>query len=289
MPIHLTTDDHVVTITIDRPARRNALDLEHFDALADAWKRFRDDADAWVADRHRGRRRVLRRRRPPRLPPAAHRRAGERTTRGTRPVPLGHRGGAARPRHLQADHRRGERAVRRGRHGAAQRHRHPHRVPRGGVRHGRAQARHLRQWRHERPPAAADPVGGGDGVPPHRRAGARDAARWRWGCSTRSCRGARLLDRAYEWAARITENAPLAVAATKESALRGLEAESLAEALQIEARISARVLATDDAREGPRAFTEKRAPRWTRRPSARAPPWRSGGSSSPGTRRTGSR
>ncbi len=39
----------MVTITIDRPARRNALDLEHFDALADAWKRFRDDPDAWVA------------------------------------------------------------------------------------------------------------------------------------------------------------------------------------------------------------------------------------------------
>ncbi len=39
----------MVTITIDRPARRNALDLEHFDALAGAWKRFRDDADAWVA------------------------------------------------------------------------------------------------------------------------------------------------------------------------------------------------------------------------------------------------
>jgi enoyl-CoA hydratase len=72
-----------------------------------------------------------------------------------------------------------------------------------------------------------------------------------------------LLDRAREWAARITENAPLAVAATKESALRGLGAESFDEALRIEARISARILQTDDAREGPRAFTEKRAPRWT--------------------------
>src|SRR3954451_10716789 len=49
MPIHYEGRDHVVTITIDRPARRNALDLEHFDALADAWKRFRDDDDAWVA------------------------------------------------------------------------------------------------------------------------------------------------------------------------------------------------------------------------------------------------
>jgi hypothetical protein len=40
MPIHYATDEHVVTITIDRVARRNALDMEHFDALADAWKRF---------------------------------------------------------------------------------------------------------------------------------------------------------------------------------------------------------------------------------------------------------
>jgi enoyl-CoA hydratase len=74
---------------------------------------------------------------------------------------------------------------------------------------------------------------------------------------------ARLLDRAREWAARITENAPLAVAATKESALRAMTAGSLDEAMRIEARLSARVLASDDAREGPRAFTEKRAPRWT--------------------------
>jgi enoyl-CoA hydratase len=74
---------------------------------------------------------------------------------------------------------------------------------------------------------------------------------------------AQLLERAQEWAARITENAPLAVAATKESALRGLAAESLGEAMKIEARISARVLASNDAREGPLAFSEKRAPRWT--------------------------
>jgi len=53
------------------------------------------------------------------------------------------------------------------------------------------------------------------------------------------------------------------VAATKESALRGLAAESLADALRIESRISARVLTSNDAREGPRAFTEKRAPNWT--------------------------
>ena len=53
------------------------------------------------------------------------------------------------------------------------------------------------------------------------------------------------------------------MAATKESALRGVAAGTLDEALRIEARISRRVLDTNDAREGPRAFTEKRPPRWT--------------------------
>ena len=124
------------------------------------------------------------------------------------------------------------------------------------------QARHLRQRRDDQrvlprqiPWAAAmeflltaEPVPG-------------DTRRWRWDCSTRSCPGQRLLDRAYEWAARITENAPLAVAATKESALRGLAAESLADAMRIEARLSARVLTSNDAREGPlRVHREARTP-----------------------------
>ncbi len=49
MPIHYEKADHVVTITIDRPEARNSLDLEHFGQLADAWVRFRDDDDAFVA------------------------------------------------------------------------------------------------------------------------------------------------------------------------------------------------------------------------------------------------
>ena len=48
-----------------------------------------------------------------------------------------------------------------------------------------------------------------------------------------------LLDRAHEWAARITENAPLAVAATKESALRGLAVGVPRRGVRIEARLSA--------------------------------------------------
>ena len=71
------------------------------------------------------------------------------------------------------------------------------------------------------------------------------------------------MDRARDWAARITANAPLAIAATKESALRGLAVGTMAEAYRIEARLSRKVLASNDAREGPRAFVEKRPPRWS--------------------------
>jgi len=49
VPIHYAKDGHIVTITIDRPEARNSLDVEHFGQLADAWVRFRDDDAAWVA------------------------------------------------------------------------------------------------------------------------------------------------------------------------------------------------------------------------------------------------
>ena len=50
MPIHYEADgEHVVLITIDRPEARNACDLEHFKALREAWERFAADDRAWVA------------------------------------------------------------------------------------------------------------------------------------------------------------------------------------------------------------------------------------------------
>jgi enoyl-CoA hydratase len=49
MAIHYEKDGHIVTITIDRPEARNSLDLEHFGQIADGWVRFRDDDDAYVA------------------------------------------------------------------------------------------------------------------------------------------------------------------------------------------------------------------------------------------------
>ena len=54
MPVHYQLGardgaDHVVLITLDRPEAKNACDLEHFHQLAQAWKRFATDEDAWVA------------------------------------------------------------------------------------------------------------------------------------------------------------------------------------------------------------------------------------------------
>ena len=70
-----------------------------------------------------------------------------------------------------------------------------------------------------------------------------------------------LLDTAYEFAHRITANAPLAVQATKRSVWEGL-GMSLRDAYRNEAQISSEIFSTEDAKEGPRAFAEKRPPRW---------------------------
>jgi enoyl-CoA hydratase len=71
-----------------------------------------------------------------------------------------------------------------------------------------------------------------------------------------------LLPKALELAAKIAANGPLAVRKIKEGVVRtsGLP---LGVALEIENEVSAAVLTSKDAREGPRAFKEKRKPRFT--------------------------
>ena len=71
----------------------------------------------------------------------------------------------------------------------------------------------------------------------------------------------RLLERAHEIADIVNSNAPLAVRGTRLAILKGLdlplhEAEMLAETFR------ERVLRTEDAQEGPKAFVEKRVPDW---------------------------
>ncbi len=71
------------------------------------------------------------------------------------------------------------------------------------------------------------------------------------------------LDAAVAWAERIAENAPLAVAASKtlvRAASQGIDEDSLWE-MQIP--LQKKVFSSNDAKEGPTAFAEKRAPNWT--------------------------
>jgi enoyl-CoA hydratase/carnithine racemase len=62
-------------------------------------------------------------------------------------------------------------------------------------------------------------------------------------------------------AARILKGAPMSVAFIKESIKKGIELP-LDEGLRLEADLSALIGMTEDAKEGPRAFAEKRAPVW---------------------------
>ncbi len=71
-----------------------------------------------------------------------------------------------------------------------------------------------------------------------------------------------LLEKAYDWARRITANAPLAVQATKESVMRGLGL-SLEEAYGVESELAKAIFQSEDAKEGPKAFAEKREPKWS--------------------------
>ena len=93
--------------------------------------------------------------------------------------------------------------------------------------------------------------------------GGRFDAQWalRFGLVTEVVAGDRLLPRSLEIADEICRNGPLAVRAVKEAALRGHET-TLDEGLRIENEQGREVIATEDAREGPRAFAEKRAPRY---------------------------
>ena len=73
---------------------------------------------------------------------------------------------------------------------------------------------------------------------------------------------ATLLDKALELAAKIAANGPLAVRKIKEGVVRS-SGLPLDRALEIENEVSAVVMSSKDAREGPRAFAEKRTPRFT--------------------------
>lgn len=71
-----------------------------------------------------------------------------------------------------------------------------------------------------------------------------------------------LMAKADEFAEKIAENGPLAVRKLKEAVIKGLGLP-IQDAYKIESEAVAEVMASDDAREGPLAFMERRKPKFT--------------------------
>jgi enoyl-CoA hydratase len=258
--IDCARDGHVVTVTINRPEAHNSLDMEHFAALRDAWVRFRDDDSAWVA--------VITGVGDAFCTGADLKRFIPQLT-GEQPRPDGWSREVAIHAVL---------------------HRFPIYKPIVAAVNGVCVAggiemlgsTDIRVAAPEARFAVMEPkrglfAGGGTTVRlprqiafPHAMellltADMIDAERAReLGLVNKVVPRDQLLDAAYDYAHRIAENAPLAVAATKQSALEGL-ALDLDAAFANEARHSDRIFATEDAQEGPRAFREKRPPVWRSR------------------------
>ncbi len=93
--------------------------------------------------------------------------------------------------------------------------------------------------------------------------GGRFDAEWalRYGLVNYVVPADQVMPKAREIAEAICENGPLAVRAVKESALRGLDM-TFEEGLKQENGFSSKVMKSEDAREGPLAFAQKRKPEY---------------------------
>ena len=87
----------------------------------------------------------------------------------------------------------------------------------------------------------------------------RQAARW--GLINKVVPAAELMSAARAYAERIAANAPLAVQAAKELAIRSRDT-SLADGLRMEQLVSRILQSSEDVQEGTAAFAEKRKPRF---------------------------
>jgi enoyl-CoA hydratase len=82
------------------------------------------------------------------------------------------------------------------------------------------------------------------------------------GLASHLCRDGEALDVARQVADRIAANGPLAVRNIKASVMAALELRE-EDAFQRELELGMEVMASKDAKEGPRAFLEKRPPKFT--------------------------
>jgi enoyl-CoA hydratase len=269
MPIHYEPqDDHLLVVTIDRPERKNALDLHHFRDLARAWRDFRDDDDLWVAivtgtDGCFMAGADLKDYVPQITALSKEIAAGEvdeidgcRLSDGTeavlrnvklyKPIVAAIDGPCVAGGMEMLGGIDIRVATPRATFGVLE-------PKRGLFAGGGTTARLPRQV----PYAAAMELLLTAEAFPARRA-------LELGLLNEIVDPDRLMDAARSWAGRILANGPLAVRATKESVVRGMSG-TLREAYKIEQELSGVVFQSEDAKEGPRAFAEKRTPRWQNR------------------------
>jgi enoyl-CoA hydratase len=92
-----------------------------------------------------------------------------------------------------------------------------------------------------------------------------DAERaFEYGLVTRLVEPGQAVETAMALAERIAKNAPLAVSISKQL-IRETQGRTEEEFWALQAPLAAKIFRSEDAREGPRAFAEKRAPSWTGR------------------------
>jgi enoyl-CoA hydratase len=267
MPIHYDKrDDHIVVITIDRPEAKNACDIYHFRDLAAAWRNFNDDEDAWVAViTGVGRNFMAGADLKTFIPQVTELRskiasggvseidgcrlsdavdAVLRNTKIYKPIIAAING----PCVAGGMEMLGGVDIRIATEHATFGVMEP---KRGLFAGGGTTVRLPRQLNY---PAAMEFLLTAEQFPARRAL--------ELGLLNEIVAEDQLLEKALDWAQRITANSPLAVQATKESVVRGLK-ENMREAYKIESELSGRVFSSEDAKEGPRAFAEKRPPRWT--------------------------
>lgn len=254
MSIDFHEQDGVALITINRPEKSNALDREHYDALSEAWRRVRDEDAIRVAvvtgagDRAFCAGADLKSfvGAPPRLAALMHTQQGQLLNRGLevwKPVVAavnGHCLGGGMTLLLATDLRV---CVPTATFGLTE-------VQRGVFPANGGTQRVAQQLPHA---IAMEMLLLGDAFD-------ADAAN-RWGLVNRVVPREELLPAAMAYARRLAANAPLAVQAAKELALRSRDAD-LATGLRLEQLFLRLLQDSQDVAEGTRAFAERRAPRF---------------------------
>jgi E-phenylitaconyl-CoA hydratase len=250
LAIDFTLSDGVAVVTINRPERLNAMDAEHYSALSQAWTKVRDNPDIRVAVVTGAGEKSFTvgadlksfLTAPPGLAEMWLTQRDQLLNRGLevwKPVIAAINGfclGGGMTLLLGTDIRV---AAEHATFGLSE-------VKRGVIAGNGGTQRIIKQLPHA---IAMELLLTGDSI---------DAATaLRWGLVNRVVPGAELMSAAMDFARRIAANAPLAVQAAKELALRSRDLD-LASGLRLEQVINRMLQFTEDAQEGPAAFAQKR-------------------------------